>query len=370
MNIATASDLIALLKNPKHRALTFKAGLFPLVGESPFFVAPPTFAGHTSAINEGSEDKGQSRHKFIGRQRQDGSFPMVELESAEQFSKRLQKAIAEYLPRLSITVGDEPKPIELLDLAHGSTDGFLRESKLDDVCFRDTDIGKALFSADKKEQMQARYRHFPHRLLTGECDMQSGYSQDRMVRFGGCMWAQAVGVDALPVAAPKLGHMPLALAKGKEKYSFPAPGQPLAKDAKGKTIDSYNLVNAGNSGIYHGAMVSSAYVQGSLDFAGLRQLELSVEQQAALMALWLIGVRENIRNYLPRKNAGLRAKSIAWSIVPDVGDDIPLETVDIGKHLLEGAPQWHEQSLQLAATDLVVKHRKLALGEALDGGDE
>lgn len=368
MNIVKAGDLVDLLGQPEHRALTFRAELLPLVGEPPFYVAPPTFAGHKATVNEGREDKGEAKHKFVGRQREDGTFPMVELESAEQFAKRLQKSIARYLPRLTIAVGEET--LELLDLVHGSADGFLRESKLGDVCFRETEIGKALFAKDKKTQMQARFEHFPHRLLTGECDMQSGQSKDTMLVFPGCMWAQAIGVDALPLAAPKLGHMPLALAKGKEKYSFKAPGQPLVKDPKGKTIDSYNLVNAGNSGVYHGSMVSRAYVQGSLDFAGLRQLELSVEQQAALLALWLVGVQANIKNYLPRRNAGLRAKAIAWHIVPAFGDDIPLEKVEIGEQLLEGAPDWHRQALQLTATDLVVEHRKLALEKAIAGEAE
>ncbi len=377
MNIAQASDLVALLNNSDYRALTFKAALLPLVGEPPFFIAPPTFAEHKAPINQRGEDKGEARHKFIGRQGDDGRFPMVELESAEQFAKRLQRGIANHLPPLKIMVGGEPKPIDLLDLPHGSTDGFLRESTLDGVPFRDTKYGKSLFSLDKKEQMQARYQHFPHRLLTGECDMQSGYTQDRMVRFGGCMWAQAIGMDALPLAAPRMGHMPLSLAKENKKYSLPAVGMPLRENAKGKALDSYGLVNAGNKDkkingmAYHGAMVSSAYVQGSLDFAGLRQLDLSLEQQAALVALWLIGVRENIRNYLPRKNAGLRAKSIAWNIVPSFGDDIPLESPPhIGEHLLEGAPAWRKERLELIATDLVVKHREWAAKKALGGEDE
>jgi len=323
--IRNSSDIVSMLTNPEYRALTFRAELFPLVGDAPFFVAPPTFAGHEVKV-----DGGISKHKLIGNQRADGVFPLVELESSEQFSKRLQKAVQylDLLPPLKIAV-DEDEEIDLLGLVHGSTDGFLRESTLDGVYFRETEIGKSLFDGTFQEKMKARYEHFPHRLLTGECDMQSGQSKDKMLVFGGSMWAVALGEDAIPLASPKLGHMPLALKKDKDKYLPTGPGNTLVKSVNGKTIDSYNMVNAGNTEKkiinYHGVLVNRAYVQGSLDFAGLRVLVgLSDKQRAALVALWLIGVDAVIKNYHPRKNAGLRAKSINWNIVPPRrGDSVP-----------------------------------------------
>ncbi len=362
--ICNSSDIVSMLTNPEYRALTFRAELFPLVGDAPFFVAPPTFAGH-----DVKPDGGTSHHKFIGKQRPDGTFPMVELESSEQFSKRLQKAVQGFLPPLKITVGEDEE-IDLLGLAHGSTDGFLRESTLDGVYFRETDIGKSLFDGTFQEKMQARYEHFPHRLLTGECDMQSGQSKDKMLVFGGSMWAVALGEDAIPLASPKLGHMPLTLAEGTDKYLPTGPGSTLvesAKSAKGETIKSYNMTNAGNTKgntTYHGVLVNRAYVQGSLDFSGLRVLGLSVEQRAALVALWLIGVDAVIKNYHPRKNAGLRAKSINWNLVPAMGDDIKIDSLIATKELLKDAPSWRKEMLNLKSTDLVVKHRKLALMEA------
>ena len=356
IDIHQSTDIVAIVSNLEYRALTFKAELFPLVGVAPFFVAPPTFAGHDVQV-----DGGTTHHKFIGKPH-DGAFPLVELESSEQFSKRLQKAVIDDLPQLKITVGDD-ESIDLLGLVHGSTDGFLRESTLDGVCFRETEIGKSLFNGTFQEKMQARYQHFPHRLLTGECDMQSGQSKDTMLVFGGSMWATALGEDAVPLASPKLGHMPLALAKGKEKYLPTGSGNTLVKSTKGKTIDSYNMVNAGNANVYHGALVNRAFVQGSLDFAGLRVLGLSVEQQAALVALWLMGVDSVVKNYHPRKNAGLRAKSIDWNLVPAMGDDIKIDTVTATKALLKDAPPWRKETLNLKATKLVVDHRKQALVE-------
>lgn len=138
-------------------ALAINADLESVTGSK--HVYPPTFAG--------------VGHNYIGLDKRTGTADHVLIDSVGSFANRVERELASLgiLPEITTDIGS--RRLSINDLPHRAYDAILRDSVLDGVPWRKTDVGQRVLNADAANAT-ALYQHAPLTLLLGGWDSHGG----------------------------------------------------------------------------------------------------------------------------------------------------------------------------------------------------
>ncbi len=291
--------------------------------------------------------------------REDGSHEYVLIDSTQSWANRLEEVAEDLagLPRLEVDVAGQT--LSTYKLPHRIYDATMRDSELDGVPFRKTDLGQALTSA-RPDNATALLRHAPSVLLFGGWDSFAG------IKVGAAKWpaalsGQILGFDATLARKAGLRSDPLGITLDQFRaYKSADPAQfwtmdedKAARDDKGKPIPlKPSEVGHGNilaEVVHRGAWVKSIELRNTLSLTRLRRYHFPVDgkvsadaDQAArtlLVCLAVLLLAERLERGLDlRAGAELDVTSMNWSIRQGLSGDTPLEvTVDAAQQALQHA---------------------------------
>lgn len=318
--------------------ITLRAGLISataLPGDDRQLVFPSTYAevGH-----------------LCSPVREDGSHEYVLIDSTQSWANRLEEVADELdgLPRLEVDVAGQT--LSAYKLPHRIYDATLRDSELDGVPFRKTDLGKALTSA-RPDNATALLRHAPSVLLFGGWDSFAG------IKVGAAKWpaalsGQILGFDATLARKAGLRSDPLGITLDQFRaYKAADPAQfwtmdedKAARDEKGKAITlKPSEVGHGNilaELVHRGAWVKRIELRNALSLTRLRRYHFPVDgkvsaeadqaARALLVCLAVLLLAERLEQGLDlRAGAELDVTSVSWSIRQGLSGDTPLEVTAV-----------------------------------------
>ncbi len=112
-------------------------------------------------------------HNYVGLDKSTGKAKAVQIDSVGSFANRIESELAalNLLPEISITVGEQELSIH--DLPHRAYDAILRDSLLDDVPWRQSQIGSAVLASNTSNATKL-YEYAPLTLLLGGWDSHGG----------------------------------------------------------------------------------------------------------------------------------------------------------------------------------------------------
>lgn len=327
--------------------ITLRAGLISataLPGDDRQLVFPSTYAdvGH-----------------LCSPVREDGSHEYVLIDSTQSWANRLEEIAEDLagLPRLEVDVAGQT--LSAYKLPHRIYDATLRDSELDGVPFRKTELGQALTSA-RPDNATALLRHAPSVLLFGGWDSFAG------IKVGAAKWpaalsGQILGFDATLARKAGLRSDPLGITLDQFRaYKAADPAQfwtmdedKAARDDKGKPISlKPSEVGHGNilaEVVHRGAWVKNMDLRGALSLTRLRRYHFPVDgkvspeaDQAArtlLVCLAVLLLAERLERGLDlRAGAELDVIDTRWSIRQGLSGDTPLDvTVEDARQALQNA---------------------------------
>ena len=135
----------------------------------------------------------------------------VLLDSVQSQANRMERALLKRflplssrkgnefgIPLLTIKFGDIVKErggiLTVLDVPHGVADAIFRDSRLNGVDFRESDIGKQIFSS-RQSDATGLFKYCPTALIFGMWDSHSGGGVD-IAKFPRIIYSEIVGFDA------------------------------------------------------------------------------------------------------------------------------------------------------------------------------
>jgi CRISPR-associated protein Csb1 len=334
--------------------ITLRAGLISgtaLPGDERQLVFPSTYAevGH-----------------LCSPVREDGSHEYVLIDSTQSWANRLEEVADDLpgLPRLEVDVAGQT--LSAYKLPHRIYDATLRDSELDSVPFRKTELGESLTSA-RPDNATALLRHAPSVLLFGGWDSFAG------IKVGQAKWpaalsGQILGFDATLARKAGLRSDPLGITLDQFRaYQAADPAQfwtldedKAARDDKGKAITlKPSEVGHGNilaALVHRGAWVKSMELRGALSLTRLRRYHFPVNGKASpesdqaartlLVCLAVLLLAERLERGLDlRAGAELDVTDIRFSIRHGLSGDTPIEiTVEAARQAMQEA---REQAARL-----------------------
>lgn len=294
-------------------------------------VQPAIYAG--GRFQEGRRWWGQGEKRSV--------VDTITIDNTPSQANRLEAALETHrgelgLPEFRLDLSDlEPLPphvpraVSSLRFPHRNADAYLRDSQLDGVDFRKTDVGRAVFDATA-DSADALMRWFPQALLFGFWQSHLGKkgSQAKLARS----WVSEI-----------VGLNPAA----KEVRTLGVKGDPLNLSAPGSVVydenaaESWELVDKGKknlSDIGHGQVPFSdddAALSGvsfeeivqrsSVSFASLRRVHTSMGSGYARAVLVALGLVAHLgafgRSFSLRSGAELRPVSSTWTWLGASGDE-------------------------------------------------
>lgn len=285
--------------------------------------------------------------------REDGSHEYVLIDSTQSWANRLEEVADDLdgLPRLEVDVAGQT--LSAYKLPHRVYDATLRDSELEGIPFRKTELGQALTSA-RPDNATALLRHAPSVLLFGGWDSFAG------IKVGAAKWpaalsGQILGFDATLARKAGLRSDPLGITLDQFRaYKAADPAQfwtmdesKAAKDDKGKPIPlKPSEVGHGNilaELVHRGAWVKRIELRNALSLTRLRRYHFPVDGKVSaeadhaartlLVSLSVLLLAERLERGLDlRAGAELDVTDTRWSIRQGLSGDMPLEvTVDTAR---------------------------------------
>lgn len=184
-------------------------------------IYPPTYA---------PEKKNSSTHNYVGLDEKTGVAEAVLVDSVGSFANRMEEQLAQLgiLPDISIKIGN--RSLSIHELPHRAYDAILRDSELDGVTWRNSEIGKKVLSSDMRNAT-ALYQYAPLTLLLGGWDSHGGDAGHgtKIARSVSCeIW----GYDVRTASHLTQRIDPLGIKKDEQKHSLKE--GVLTPDNKGK----------------------------------------------------------------------------------------------------------------------------------------
>lgn len=223
-------------------AITVKATLASITGSKHIY--PATFA-----------DVG---HNLIGHDRGTGKATAVQIDSVGSFANRIESELAAtgILPEIVTAVGD--REISIHELPHRAYDAILRDSLINDVPWRQSDIGAAVLSSTPRNATNL-FKYAPLTLLLGGWDSHGGDAGAgaKIARSVSCeIWGYDVltsrhctqRIDPLSITADSEKHSVIdGILQPDDKGKKPSElghGDVPGSDAKGVFVDNIELSGA------------------------------------------------------------------------------------------------------------------------------
>lgn len=346
-------------------------------------VFPPTHAGGVYATEQ--------------RRLPDREQPVdcVLLDSVQSQANRIEDALQDAIDRKQIAIpllvvefGDKVADVQRvtsLQAPHRAADAILRDSLIDGIPFRKSDIGKAITDSSISNATSL-FRFCPHALILGVWD-STGPKGGMGAKFARALVSEIVGIDAVVGKKTSSRIDPLqvrkgaAVIKGKDSWK-------LAESDKAKGAVSPSEINHGNipPDVAEGsATISYAEHTAVLSLPQLRRLRFPIDgrlnpkvddaARTVLAALALVGLTLAIE-----RGADLRSRCLLFPeaalqfellATPGKPEPFTLTSTDAIK-LLESAVKdavalgipWQTQPITLTPADeliaLVKKSQQLA----------
>lgn len=277
--------------------------------------------------------------------REDGSHEYVLIDSTQSWANRLEEVADELpgLPRIEVDVAGQV--LSACKLPHRVYDATLRDSELEGVPFRSTELGESLVKA-RPENATALLKHAPTVLLFGGWDSFAG------IKVGASKWpaalsGQILGFDATLARKAGLRADPLGVTLDSFRaYQSADPGKywtldenEAARDDKGKPITlKPSEVGHGNilaQLVHRGAWVKGMELRSALSLTRLRRYHFPVDGAVSpeadcaahtlLASLAVLLLAERLDRGLDlRAGAELDVTELAWSVRSGLSGDHPL----------------------------------------------
>jgi len=277
--------------------------------------------------------------------REDGSGEYVLIDSTQSWANRLEEVADELvdLPRVEVEVAGQV--LSAYKLPHRVYDATLRDSELDGVPYRNTELGQDLVKA-RTDNATALLQHAPTVLLFGGWDSFAG------IKVGASKWpaalsGQILGFDATLARKAGMRSDPLGITLdswGAYQAADPAKYWTLdeneaARDDKGKPITlKPSEVGHGNilaQLVQRGAWVKGMELRSALSLTRLRRYHFPVAgavspeaDRAAhtlLASLAVLLLAERLDRGLDlRAGAELDVTEVTWSVRSGLSGDRPL----------------------------------------------
>lgn len=156
-------------------------------------------------------------HNLVGFDRSTGKADAVQIDSVGSFANRIEAelAAAGVLPEITTSVGD--RVLSIHELPHRAYDAILRDSLLDDIPWRHSEIGQAVLANDLSNATSL-YTYAPMTLLLGGWDSHGGDAGTgaKIARSVACeIWGY--GVQTAKHCTQRLD--PLDIGSASEKHS-------------------------------------------------------------------------------------------------------------------------------------------------------
>jgi len=281
-----ASDLLSLLDGRFSSASALRAitRLGPAGGPGDK-IFPPTYS---------TDKPGVSRYAVEDRYLDGKPVKVVLIDSVQSQANRIEQALLEVvdagevdLPLLAVQVGGHGR-VTTLEAPHRIYDAIFRDSMLEGVRFRETELGRRVVEA-RFHNATALYETCPTMLLFGGWDSHAG-NVERSAKLQRAMTSEIVGFDAISGVRTKgridpcgikVGAGPVYRHRNSEEHWTLDPGQ-AETEGKGKTPRTYgkkgNPSEIGHSNIAPtitdegGFTISEARQMAVLSFPQLRRL--------------------------------------------------------------------------------------------------
>ncbi len=175
--------------------------------EGPKRVYPSTF-GATEHSNKGY------KHNFVGLDLKSGKAEAVQIDSVGSFANRIEAYLLStgLLPAMEISIG--ARKLSMNELPHRIYDAVMRDSFLNGVPWRDSEIGKKVLKSNIKDAT-ALFKYAPLVLLFGGWDSMGGdaVAGVKIARSVTCeIWGY--GVQATTHSAHRINPFPSGSEKG------------------------------------------------------------------------------------------------------------------------------------------------------------
>ena len=233
--------------------LRFKTRLQPADGPGGK-VHPPTYAGP-----EGTDRSEVARYHIEERHRDGGTIIAAVLDSVPSQANRAEVALLEAnqdgLIAIPIVEADfsgnggesadydgiRPGRLTALETSHRVADATFRECKIDGEWFRESPVGRAIFSSNERDAADM-YRHCPTVLVFGEWDSMGG-DASRGHKFERRMVSEIVAMDVVVGRSSSSRLDPLKIESTapiykNEAHAIDAGESPWTTDVDGAEKDS------------------------------------------------------------------------------------------------------------------------------------
>ena len=284
-------------------------------------VFPPTHKDGVYAMEK-------RRLPIDGRVGETREADCVLLDSVQSQANRIEDALQDALDRKLISIpvivvefGDEIPEVQRvtsLQAPHRAADAILRDSLLDEVPFRKSDIGRAITDSSLANAT-ALFRYCPHSLILGVWD-STGPKGGLGAKFARALVSEIVGVDAVIGKKTSSRIDPLQSRASAKVVKEKDGSWKLAKDEKAKGAVSPSEINHGNipPSVSDGS-ASIAYADHTavLSLPQLRRLRFPIEgaldptvddaARTVLAALALVGLTLAIE-----RGADLRSRCLLF----------------------------------------------------------
>lgn len=300
-------------------------------------VLPPTYAD------------AEHRHNMT-RPDERGVSAWVSIDGPASFANRVEDQLVRAnlgLDPLRVAVAGQT--LSTMQLPHRAFDAILRDSSLDGVQFRKTDIGQALINASPSDA-QAFLKYDPAVLLLGGWDSTGlGDNKGKERKWPSVLSVEIFGVGARLVgrAGGRIDPLGITLEAGRvirtgDSYTLvPEGGKPPAGAERPSEINHGNIPPTVNP---KGVLVDEIKLTGALSLTRLRRYRFgddadeNIAARTAVALMGLYGVAAVIEDGLDlRRDCELVADSVTWQIRRTGRDDRLDVTVSAARQALEQA---------------------------------
>lgn len=332
------SDLYDTLDNAISNAagLAINANLSALDGSQ--HVLPPTYADAPHKHNMTEPDA-------------NGVSAWVSIDSAASFANRVEEQLVRrdpFLAPLQVYVEQDKRSLSTLQMPHRAYDAILRDSLLDGVLFRKTEIGRAVIGAST-DDASGLLKYDPAVLLLGGWDSTGfGENKGRERKWPAALSVEITGRNARMIqrAGGRLDPLGITLSAGPvirdgDSYSVVPEGEKAPKDAERPS--EINHGNIAPTLTPKGVLVESISLSGALSFSRLRRYRFGSDEENHAARLFLAcmgvyGVAAVLEDGLDlRRDCELVADEITWTLrVTGKSEPIGV-TVDTASEALQRA---------------------------------
>lgn len=255
-----------------------------------------------------------------------GLSAWVSIDSAASFANRVEERLVHAglgLDPLRVAVAG--RNLSTMQMPHRAYDAILRDSELDGIAFRKTDIGKAVIAASV-DDASALLKYDPSILLLGGWNSTGlGENKGHVAKWPAALSVEITGTGARPVdrAGGRLDPLGITLDAGRmiredDSYHLVPEGEKPPKEAlRPSEINHGNIAPTASP---KGVLVDEIQLAGSLSFARLRRYNFGDEEadRAAwtfLACMGIYGVAAELEDGLDlRRDCELVADDVSWTI--------------------------------------------------------